>query len=685
MSNAAVEAELRITLKDQTGTGLKSVEQAGITAAAKMAESFSRSAATQTQTLSTLQESHVTAWRRMAEARETLGIRAERTIRDELRQTQAAYEHLASSGALSGNEQARAAEAARSKVAALRRELGEVEKLTLRQRLAGMADAAPTLAAGAYAGFRVEKSFLQKFALLEDAQTELRVSMTNKAGQVSDQFQKTLSVATELGNKLPGTTRDFVMEAQALKQMAIPDAVIANGGLRAAGLLRVGMNLHGEGEAGGLVARNMHSFGLKDTELVSAADQTYRLYRAFGQKARDITEANTYMGATLNQLGWTGAENMKSVQAMQGMMATKGLEASVFGTNFADMLSFVARMQTRLKGKGAETREVKEILHRHKVELNLFDKAGKFVGPDEFLRQIAKLGVLNQKEQVEVFHKLFGQQGERAATALVAGGPEAVQDAKKKIDNLLSLEESVGQQSDTFSRKLEALTGSAENMAAAIGKPIGDALKGPIDKLNDWVGKATEVFEKNPTLAAGAGIAAGVGAAGAAALGWRLLSAALSGAGVPVRVVNGAGLPLPGGPAGGAAGGAGEGAAGAGAAKAASRFAPLASAAYATAPLAVMYGATEWAGDPSDLATGQKSRERAGGFAGFSEWLANTLGMNKEAEWAARRERNREGLEVNGNFTVALAPGLVLQQQSLLATGGNVTLNTGNIWNGAPH
>lgn len=689
---ATMKAEIVLTLRDASASnGIKAVEKEFAKANQAMQTTASQTSTKATAAVQAMQDSHVKAFRDIARARETLGIRPEQVIRDEIRQTQQAYEMLARSGAASSRELVRAQDANIARVRELRKEMGEVEKMTLRQRVGKAADYAPQAAAGAYVAYRIENKMLAPFATLEQAQTDLRISMTDRLGGVSQEFKQTLAVAQELGNLLPGTTRDFVMEAQALKQKGISDTTISHGGLQAAGLLRVGMGMTGQGEAGDLVAKTMHSFGLKDAELATAADHTFRLYKAFGTKARDITEANTYMGGTLNQLGWTGAGNMKTVQAMQGMLAAKGLESSVFGTNFADMLSFVARNETRMKGKGAETKEVNAILNARGIKLDLFDKTGKFVAPDEFMKQMEKLQVLTQKEQIEVFHKLFGTQGERVATALVQGGSQGVIDAQAKVDNIISLTEAVKQQTATFSGKAEALAGSFENMLASMGKPIGNALKPVMDKANGWAGAATDFFNENPITAGAAGAAAAV--TGGAAT-WTLFKTLLGGAGVPVRVVNPAAM----------AASAAEtvakttaastvatsGAAGA------SRWALARAAGGATLPLAVMYGVTEWAGDTSN------DKGRVGGLQGVSSGLSGLLslfGINKEADIAAAREKSREGLisevvdkvskeqkplDVNARLMVGLAPGLVLQGQSFEASGGHVQLNTGNLWNGAP-
>src|SRR5690606_15852657 len=64
------------------------------------------------------------AMRRIARAREQLGMRSERMIQREIDRTGAAYRRLARSGQLSFNEQIRAARQARQRIAELNRELG---------------------------------------------------------------------------------------------------------------------------------------------------------------------------------------------------------------------------------------------------------------------------------------------------------------------------------------------------------------------------------------------------------------------------------------------------------------------------------------------------------------------------------------------------------------------------------
>lgn len=89
---------------------------------------------------------------RMAQARETLGIRSEHRIQQEILRTQAAYQRLASSGTMTWREQQRAAEQMRQTVGRLNAEMGVFSG---KQRLVAGAQKAGLMAAGVMAGAAV--------------------------------------------------------------------------------------------------------------------------------------------------------------------------------------------------------------------------------------------------------------------------------------------------------------------------------------------------------------------------------------------------------------------------------------------------------------------------------------------------------------------------------------------------
>lgn len=133
MSEPAVRAELHVTLKDGTTAGLKAIEQQAERSARKVAEasaSAAKKSASETESSTSRQRA---SYERLSHAREVLGVRSERSIQREIQQTEAAYKRLESSGTLSQQTLARAAEKTREKITRLTNEMG---KLTAEQKKA---------------------------------------------------------------------------------------------------------------------------------------------------------------------------------------------------------------------------------------------------------------------------------------------------------------------------------------------------------------------------------------------------------------------------------------------------------------------------------------------------------------------------------------------------------------------
>lgn len=148
---------------------------------------------------------------RMAQARETLGIRSEHRIQQEILRTQAAYQRLANSGTMSWREQRRAAEQMRQTVGRLNAEMGVY---STRQRLVGGMQRTGLAAAGIAAGIAVVAPKVNR-AFAYDEQL---AHMTNTAyGDPS------LSAAEDRARRIAGRTE---------MDKAIREAIKYGGGTR---------------------------------------------------------------------------------------------------------------------------------------------------------------------------------------------------------------------------------------------------------------------------------------------------------------------------------------------------------------------------------------------------------------------------------------------------------------------
>lgn len=371
---------------------------------------------------------------------------------------------------------------------------------------------------------------LKAYSDLESATTDLKVAMMDAAGKVDKSFGAIAAEAVALGNKLPGTTADYMSAARALVEQGTPPDVIAKGGLRAASYFGVlmGMDQHASAET---VAKLREAHGLKDNELVPMADLMQRGRYAFGINPEDYRMVAAYAAPTYNTMGLTGLDNAKKLLAIQGMAAGVGLESSSFGTNFAQMLERIGQIDGRTGKKSKEAKEVRAALAEHGVDMSFYSDKGQFKGIENMLQELAKLRALNPLDQQHALKLMFGVEAGRPAQILVQKGLEEYRAALAKIDSQANIDQRITAKMDTFAMKLEALGGTITNAMAAIAAQTGEMMKPLMDKANDAAGAAGNWFQDHP--------ATGTAAMGALALGGGAL--AVRGASRMMQIVRGAG------------------------------------------------------------------------------------------------------------------------------------------------
>ena len=328
---------------------------------------------------------------------------------------------------------------------------------------------------------------IKAFADLDEASTNLRVAMMDNLGEVPAQFEAINRQAVELGNVLPGTTADFVNSARALIENGTALDTVVGGGLKAAAYLGVILKIPQTGAAE-LVAKFRESFGLTENELTKMADLTQRAKFAFGLNPEEVKYAAQYAGSTLNNLKLTGIENTKMFLAMQGIARQKGMEGSVFGTNFASMLNNIGMMEQKLGRNSKIMKAVNSDLKHAGIHLQFFDKAGHFVGLEKMVTELEKLKGLTEQQKLNVMNKVFGMEGGRVASMLSDAGAgglhKAMETMAKQADLMQRIEETNKSARNTWG----ALTGTIENFWAAVGEPIVTSLYPLIHAVNDFVG-----------------------------------------------------------------------------------------------------------------------------------------------------------------------------------------------------
>lgn len=676
--SSAVDVEVRLKMKDGASAGIKAVTQTAEQAANKTSAAAVAAANKSASATEQAASRSRSAYEKLSSARETLGVRAEREVQREIQQTEAAYNRLARSGAASARELARAQEASIEKVRKLRQEMGELTKM---QRLGQVAQVGAAVGAGGMAAKAVIDNPVRSYTDLEAAQADLKIALMAKGGKVSAAYDEVMRQATDLGNKLPGATKDFVAAASALKEQGMTESAITGGGLKASAYFGVLAEMN-QYQSATTIAKMREAYGLGDKELPEMANLMQKSRYAYGIHPDDFRAVAQYAAPTYNTLGLTGLQNAKQLLAVQGMAASVGLENTSFGTNFAMMLQRTAQIDSRLGGKGKEAAEAREALAEHGIKMDFFDKNGKFAGIEHMFSELDKLKPLKDIDRMHVLNKLFGVEASRPASIMIEkGGLAAFRESMAKQEAQADMEERIAMKTSTLKSKEEALGGTLENTKASAARGIGESKKRFLDYLNSVLGDTIQpAFEKHPGLGTGAVTAAAAGAGVATTAGSFAALRAVMGTQSGMRMLSS----IPG-------------------------IATMASAASRLPMVAKgpgMFGLAAGLGGAvlSSVAGEESVAARYGSAALSGAGLGATIGsivpvlgttvgaavggglglLVQGITDAMRPNTEQQPATMKADITVGLAPGLVLQGQSMRSSGGDVQMNTGNLMTGAP-
>jgi TP901 family phage tail tape measure protein len=327
--------------------------------------------------------------------------------------------------------------------------------------------------------------------------------------KLNDQLARAETLGVRLGNDLQGSTKDYIEIFSALKAAGLDVETILGGAGKATAYLA---NVSGAMTDGRFreLAEEVGMFGkmfqLKPEDFEKQVNLFSALKDRFNIDSSHLIESSKYFLPTASALGLKGLSGAsKTSKLFAALKRHGGLEGSQAGTSATSLFSHYI----------SHPRKVKELKKETGIDIDFFDSKGGFMGMENAFAQMEKLRKLSNEKRAEVLMEIFGEQGNKAATAMVEAGAEGWRNITAEANKAVPVQEKILQQMDTFNAKVEALTGSFENFVATSFKPLAESLKPGIDSLNSFLGTATEFAKTHPEIAK---VATGLFAAGSAAL-----------------------------------------------------------------------------------------------------------------------------------------------------------------------
>ncbi len=395
------------------------------------------------------------------------------------------------------------------------------EKYDSAQRLAG--SMAMSGAAGVATGTAIlapVKSVLDAFAPAEDAYTQLKVAMMNSSGEVSSQFNEVKNLAVELGDRLPGTTADFINMMTMLKRQGMSDQTILGGLGESAANLAVLLKLPVE-YAAEFGAKMQDALQAPESEMMQITDGLQRMFYA-GVDANNILEGFSKMGPALGVVGKNGHEAFQMIAPMLAMFDQTSMAGEAAGNALRKV--FQRSIDTDKIEKANDA--LKEL--KVKAKLDFTDGKGEFGGLDNMFKQLQKIEKLNSVQRGMVLKELFGDDAEtlQVVNTLMGKGMEGYTEMLQKMEKQASLTDRVKAQLGTLANVSEAASGSFTNALSDIGETVAPDIKKLLEWLGELANKAGEFTRANPELVAS--IVKIVAVTGAVIAGFGMLTIALA-------------------------------------------------------------------------------------------------------------------------------------------------------------
>lgn len=330
------------------------------------------------------------------------------------------------------------------------------------------------MGAGLTAGLGVSaKAFME----LEEASTTLKNSLMGKDGSIPAVFESINKQAVQLGNQLPGTTKDFANIATILKNLSVDPDVIAGGALKASAYLALTTKDVGVVyETAALsVGKLGNAFNLANDEFVPFTDAMQRVLHN-GTNIEDLMYAMVKPAAMLNVMGIQGKAAYDGLFPLVNAMSKMGLTGEEAGSGLGAIFE-------QVKKHHPEVKSVEDMV-------NVMDGINK-------LPQARRMAILTATKEKGGF-------GEHWAKAAMIT-KESFEASKKAMAAQGDMMQKVGNITNQLSTKVDSLSGTWEGLMAVFGGVYSEQLKGIVEQLNSMAERMGKFVTANSGAIAIAG------------------------------------------------------------------------------------------------------------------------------------------------------------------------------------
>lgn len=327
------------------------------------------------------------------------------------------------------------------------------------------------------------------FADAEDASTRFKLSMMTSTGAVLPAYHELNGLAQRLGDRLPGSTADFVGMMTMLRRQGMDATTILAGTGEAAANLAVMLQMPAAAAAE-FSAKLQDATGTSAADMLALTDTIQRTFNV-GVDPGNMLDAFSALSPgmdAIKQKGLAGANAMAPLLAMLD-------QASLSGGAAGNALRKV------FQGSFGGSEKSDKALDRY--NLDFVDDAGEFRGLDNLFAQLAKLRKLSTEQRLGVMKDIWGDDSEtlQALNVMVEKGAAGYAEMTSKLSDQADMNQRMIVLLGTLKNLWDAATGTVSNLAARIGELLAPQIKQAVDWLGAAAARAREWIDANPQLA----------------------------------------------------------------------------------------------------------------------------------------------------------------------------------------
>ncbi|SFB30417.1 phage tail tape measure protein [Azotobacter beijerinckii] len=353
-------------------------------------------------------------------------------------------------------------------------------------------------AAGLATGYALSRplsAVVGAYAPAEDAATQLRASMMGADGSVAEDFAKISTLATQLGDRLPGTTAQFQEMMTMLRRQGLSAQSILGGTGEAAAYLAVQLKM-GSSDAAEFAAKMQDATRTTEGDMMGLMDTIQRTFY-LGVDPTNMLYGFSKLSPALGILRKSGLEATNTLAPLLVMMDQVGMSGEPAG----NALRKVFQAGLDLDKVSKANKEIKKL----GINLDFTDGKGEFGGLDKLFAQLDKLKKLDSVKRISVLSTIFGDDSEtlQVVQTMIDKGIAGYQEVAGKMQAQANLRKRVDEQLQTLTNVMDAASGSWTNALAEFGAAVAPELKELIKSLGSLASGIGAWARANPELAAG--------------------------------------------------------------------------------------------------------------------------------------------------------------------------------------